>query len=371
MRRASCWAVILLVVCFFSEAASREWQAFSVADVEELLNAGVTPTRMVALIEEHGIDFEATEEVQERLRHAGADAVVLAAIKQAGEAYAQKRSPDMQQAPKEKRGEETGQHTTEQASISENRVDAQEMVMVPAGDFWMGCNEQVDKECDNDEQPGRLVWVETFLIDRTEVTMAQYRQCVDAGACASSGLSMPRRASGSEEYPEWAWACNWAKAGRENHPINCVTWHQAHAFCRWAGKRLPTEAEWEKAARGTDGRKYPWGNRNFGATGQVANIADRTAKHQRGNWTVAARYDDGFYGTAPVGSFPLGASPYGALDMSGNVWEWTADWYDSEHKYRLLRGGSWSDVPRFARTSTRLWNHPDDRYMVVGFRCAK
>jgi formylglycine-generating enzyme required for sulfatase activity len=182
---------------------------------------------------------------------------------------------------------------------------------------------------------------------------------------------MPYWSVEQKAHPDWAWACNWDKPGREDHPINCVTWQQAQTYCQWVGRRLPTEAEWEKAARGTDGRKYPWGNRDFKLAGRVANIADATAKRNRLNWVVATWYDDGFYETAPIGSFPSGASPYGALDMSGNVWEWTADWSDSEHRYRSLRGGSWSDLPRFARASSRLRNAPGDRYMVVGFRCVQ
>jgi formylglycine-generating enzyme required for sulfatase activity len=235
----------------------------------------------------------------------------------------------------------------------------------------MGCNEQVDTECDDDEKPGQMVFVDAFHIDRTEVTVAQYGRCVDAGQCTGDGLTTPYRSLDNKAYPEWAWACNWDKPGRESHPINCITWQQARAYCRWAGKRLPTEVEWEKAARGTDGRKYPWGNRRFGVAGRVANVADKTAKRNRLSWAVVDGYDDGFYETAPVGSFPTGASPYGALDMIGNVWEWTADWYDVEHRFRSLRGGSWSDVPRFARVSSRIRNAPSDRYMVAGFRCAQ
>lgn len=246
------------------------------------------------------------------------------------------------------------------------------MVSVPGGEFFMGCNDKVDTECDDDEKPGRVFSVNTFKIDKTEVTVAQYGRCVDAGVCSADGLTMPFWAGvDNDEHAEWAWACNWGKTGQENHPINCVDWQQAWAYCQWAGKRLPTEAEWEKAARGTDGRKYPWGNRGYEAAGLVANIADETTKRSQPLWSVAEGYDDNYYGTAPVGSFLAGASPYGALDMVGNIWEWTVDWYDTEHKYRSARGGSWADRPRYARASNRDKDAPGARYGVVGFRCAQ
>lgn len=209
---------------------------------------------------------------------------------------------------------------------------AGDMVAVPAGTFFMGCNEQVDRECFGDEKPGRQVQVGAFRIDSTEVTVAHYGACVATGDCSAPGMG------GS---------CNWGVAGRENHPINCVDWSQADSFCHWAGKRLPTEAEWEKAVRGTDGRVYPWGNA-FDAT--RSNVDRR--------------------GTMPVGSFPEGASPYGALDMAGNVWEWTAAW-DLPGEARSVRGGSWGDGPRFARTSLRSRLGPSLRYGSVGFRCAQ
>ena len=215
-----------------------------------------------------------------------------------------------------------------------------DMVFVSAGEFFMGCNEERDTECDKDEKPGRMVNVPAFFIDKTEVTVVDYRRCVKAGRCSDSGLSA---------YD----SCNWGKENRDNHPINCTVWNQAKAFCQWKGKRLPTEAEWERAARGKDGRKYPWGNQWEAKTANTVGV------------------EDGFVETAPVGSYLAGASPYGALDMAGNVWEWTADWYDEKKKGRSARGGSWFEEPHFARTSNRDWLDPNDSNDYLGFRCAK
>lgn len=230
--------------------------------------------------------------------------------------------------------------TTEGQPPAEAQIGADGMVSVPAGEFLMGCNEEDDSECtEDDEKPQRKVNVPAFRIDRTEVTVEAYRRCFDAKRC-----SVPdTKGRGS---------CNWDRAGYEKHPINCIDWNQAEAFCAWAGKRLPTEAEWEKAARGTDGRVYPWG-----ATWDIT----------RAN--VYESYD-GYKDTAPVGSFPAGASPYGALDMAGNVWEWTADWYRNGET-RSLRGGSWVDLPRRARSSRRLGTVPITRLDDIGVRCAQ
>jgi len=243
------------------------------------------------------------------------------------------------------------------------------MVSVPAGEFWYGCNESVDTECDDDEKPGKRITLPVFQIDRTEVTVSAYQRCVESGGCSANGLTMPYYLGA--EQPKWAWACNWGKSGREDHPINCVSWRQAKTYCAWAGKRLPTEKEWEKAARGTDRRIYPWGNTDFSAAGRVANIADATAKREQPGWTAAEGYDDGYYGTSPVGSYPAGVSPYGALDMVGNVLEWTSTWYSSKQKGRVVRGGSWFDKPRYARTSYRRRPGPAERYFDIGLRCAQ
>jgi formylglycine-generating enzyme required for sulfatase activity len=240
------------------------------------------------------------------------------------------------------------------------------MVTVAAGPFLMGCNEAVDSECLDDERPGHTVVVKAFKIDRTEVTVRQFARCVAAGACSSAGLTMPFY--GGKDQPERAAYCNWQQKGREQHPINCVSWQQATAYCAWVGKRLPTEAEWEKAARGTDGRKYPWGNTGYASAGKVANVADASAHRQLPDLSTAGGYDDGYVGTAPVGSMPKGAAPSGALDMIGNVWEWTADSRDGG---RVVRGSSWTFDPRLARVSLRGHSDPAVRAADGGFRCAR
>jgi formylglycine-generating enzyme required for sulfatase activity len=223
--------------------------------------------------------------------------------------------------------------------------DSPDMVKVDAGWFLMGCNENADEDCMAGEDTGR-VFVDTFYIDRTEVTVAQYRACVEAGACTDPGI-IDRE------------ACNWQRPDSADHPINCVNWFQASKYCHWKDKRLPLEAEWEKAARGEDGRKFPWGNNEFSATSEKwANVAD----------LVGTDYKDGFKMTAPVGTFPRGASPDEALDMAGNVYEWVSDRIAGG---RGMRGGSFKQEWYFARTSYRRKLGEKAQHDDVGFRCAR
>lgn len=246
------------------------------------------------------------------------------------------------------------------------RAEAAGMVWVPGGTFFFGCNEAVDHACDRGEKPGRTETLPGFAIDATEVTVAQYRACVTAGGCSDEGVASAFW-SGAEQ-PSWSRYCNWPKPERGNHPINCVDWKQAVAFCRWAGKRLPTEMEWEKAARGTDGRKYPWGNVEYEAAGRVANIADVQSSVLHPQWNMPPGYDDGYLDTAPVGSFPAGKTVYGGFDMIGNVWEFAADEFGQGHS---VRGGSWNNVARGARASDHRRVEFGYRSPLIGFRCAR
>jgi formylglycine-generating enzyme required for sulfatase activity len=353
-------SVCLALQLLAGGSAAQSKKPLAESEIESLLKKGVTPTRVAALLGEQGISFEPTSEISERLRAAGANDSVIAAVNAAGlEAMKRKlaerdraaeqarkaQADEEKRAADERRKEEARKKKDEakRAAPAEAtsppaeraRAASTDMVSVPGGAFFMGCNESVDSECFDDEKPGRSVDVAAFRIDKTEVTVAQYRRCVDAGSCSADGLN--------------GGGCNWGQPDRDQHPINCVDWSQAGQYCQWAGKRLPTEAEWEKAARGTDGRKYPWDNTGFSGAGRVANI-------QSG-------------GTTPVGSFPDGKSPYGALDMIGNVWEWTASDYDAANK--VVRGGSWNNAPRFARASYRGRLVARLRYPRDGFRCAQ
>jgi formylglycine-generating enzyme required for sulfatase activity len=267
--------------------------------------------------------------------------------------------------------------------------DGMVMVYVPAGKFLMGSSDS-DKQAYSDEKPQHEVYVDAFWIDQTEVTNAMFRRFV-----STAGYKTEAEKVGSG----WGWiggewkeikGADWQHphgpdtniVGLDDHPVVQVIWNDAQAYCQWTGRRLPTEAEWEKAARGTDGRKYPWGNDPI--TGTLLNFCDKNCEYSHKDGTI----DDGYAYTAPVNSYPAGASPYGALNMAGNVWEWVADWYDEKYyasssvkspnpqgpttgQYHVLRGGAWNYVSQDVRAADRYWNPPDIRLNIVGFRCSR
>ncbi len=237
--------------------------------------------------------------------------------------------------------------------------DRMEMVYVPAGEFEMGSSDG-----GSDELPVHRIFMDSFWIDRTEVTNAQYRRCAKAGVC--------------DEPNECDWGgSTYEDAERMDQPAFCVNWYSAQAYCEWTGGRLPTEAEWEYAARGPSANIYPWGNE---FDGELLDFCDATCEYRHRN----PAFDDDHARAAPVASYPEGASWCGALDMAGNVWEWVADWYGynyyressaqnptgpSSGSSRVLRGGSWFDNERNVRSANRFFYTPLYRYYRVGFRC--
>jgi formylglycine-generating enzyme required for sulfatase activity len=261
-------------------------------------------------------------------------------------------------------------------------------VYVPAGEFTMG-SASGDALAHDDERPQHPVWVSAFWMDETEVTNAHFA----AFAAATGYQSMAERTGEGLVFQvasgEWAAVpgADWRHpagpassiSGLEAYPVGQMSWSDAAAYCAWAGRRLPTEAEWEKAARGVDGRPYPWGEAL--AAGHRLNFADRQLPVP---W-AQADVDDGYRFFAPVGTYPAGASPYGALDMAGNAWEWVADYFDrdyyarspaadpagpAEGSERVLRGGSWWTSARDARVTVR-GEASDFPYDIYGFRCAQ
>jgi formylglycine-generating enzyme required for sulfatase activity len=226
------------------------------------------------------------------------------------------------------------------AVYSEGAAD--DMVLIPAGPFVMGGDF-------DEEQPRHRVVLDAFWIDRFEVTNQQYAEYLRAtGAQAPLFWNKSERFHSGEKFPQ--------------HPVVGISWFEAKAFCEWKGKRLPTEAEWEKAARGgREGLAYPWGN-----------VPDRSRANFEGQ------------GTLPVGSFP--PNDYGLFDMSGNVWEWVSDWFDAEYyrkspeanptgpdsgREKVVRGGSYVDGSGPLRVAHRHWYPPQSRYKWLGVRCAK
>ena len=258
-------------------------------------------------------------------------------------------------------------------------ADGMEMIYIPAGAFSMGNADQ------QDESPPHQVNLDAFWIDRTEITNREYAQFLNAIANQlSSCQPLTACVSSMEENADSHLA---SKAGRivaevgfEDHPATHVTWLGAATYCQWADARLPTEAEWEKAARGSSGRRYPWGD-SFEAAN--TNFCDRSCTFDAGRDEEA---DDNWATTAPVGSFPDGASPYAVYDLAGNVWEWVSDWYGHDYyqqspgqnpsgpqdgQQRVVRGGSWFSAASDLRAANRSAWPPDTTTGFIGFRCAR
>lgn len=216
-----------------------------------------------------------------------------------------------------------------------------ERVAIAGGAFVAGCDPAQGDGCLPDEMPSGVREVAAFEIDRTEVTVAAYRACVEAGTCTP---------------PDVAEGCNWDLTGRERHPVNCVDWDQAKAYCAFRDARLPTEWEWEKAARGSAGRRNPWGD---------APADCRFAVLDEGGGNGCGAGDTTF----EVGSRPEGATPEGVVDLIGNVWEWTST-VRPNSRSPIVRGGAYYSEPPEARASYLLRFNPIGRGPFVGFRCA-
>jgi len=240
-------------------------------------------------------------------------------------------------------------------------VDGMELVYIPAGEFQMGCDPAHNGglACQDNELHLHKVTLDAYYIDKTEVTNAQYAKCVAAGACERPlDTSSITRSTyyGDDKYADY--------------PVINVSWEDASKYCKWAGRQLPTEAQWEKAARGESVRAYPWGD-----TSPTCDLVNA----QVGGVLCAGD-------TTAVGSYPDSASPYGVLDMAGNVWEWVSDWYSETYysslerfinpvgpstgTYKVIRGGSFSDDYGVLRTAFRGYLNQDSRDARLGFRCA-
>jgi formylglycine-generating enzyme required for sulfatase activity len=260
----------------------------------------------------------------------------------------------------------------------------EDMALIPAGQFFMGSDQA---NALPNEKPSHNVKLDAFCIDLYEVTAAQYKACSDVGKCRRAARHVSWPGISENDKRVYAPLCNGQNPSKGDHPVNCVDWRMAKEYCRVRGRRLPTEAEWEYATRGPDGRVYPWGDE------------EPTARHLNACGTECAKWgelhgtvlkplyeeDDGFATTAPVGKFKTGRSRFGPYDVAGNVWEWVADWYGeyspepqvnphgpAKGEKRVIRGGAWNgSYATWLRPSFRYAQVPDALSHGIGFRCAR
>ena len=241
---------------------------------------------------------------------------------------------------------------------------SEDMVLIPAGNFPMGTNSEL---ANTDRKPLHNIHLDAFYIDKHEVTNAQYEEFILAGGYQNRKLWTAAGWNFIQEN-QIKTPLKYGKnsvSTEPDHPVIGVSWYEASAYATWLGKRLPTEAEWEKAARGTEGNLYPWGDEmDFSKLSYFPHVTKVQA----------------------VGSFPEGASPYGVMDMAGSVWEWCTDWYSENYyresprknpkgpesgEYRVLRGGGWDSIRLQLRASYRYYDKPDRRTYNFGFRCVQ
>jgi len=244
-----------------------------------------------------------------------------------------------------------------------SKKDEMTLLYVPEGEFQMGSNNG-----DPDEIPVHAVFLNAYWIDQTEVKNNMYSRCVMAGVC------QPPQKTRSDLHLNY-----YGTPKFDTFPVIYVDWDMARTYCEWAERRLPTEAEWEKAARGTKRNNYPWGDI---FDGKALNFCDKNCTVFWANKS----FDDGYSDVAPVGSYPAGKSPYGVLDMAGNVWEWVYDWYGKSYyaesprknpigptllsgQYRVGRGGAKNMPSAGVRSANRDLYLPSSANSNLGFRC--
>jgi iron(II)-dependent oxidoreductase len=240
-------------------------------------------------------------------------------------------------------------------------------ILVPPGEVVFGC--AAHEKCP-EQQRGRATYVEPFFLDRLEVTVLDYGKCVLDGACSDRRLQSANETADPRILSS---DCNWHQARHERHALNCLSYAQAESYCRHKGSRLPTEAEWMRAARGDDGRAFPWGEERVSCERAVMKDGDGAGCGRHNSWQAGQKRED--------------LSPFGVLDLAGNMREWVSDWYDPGYfaeapqdnppgpksgRLRVIKGGSWGDHdPAELRVVARRGMDPTERSIYVGFRCAR